>query len=164
MSTHRPFDATTLSLARLPSRASCWFHSTWTALALFTIAIVLSWLVCRHRKRRIEALSNLRVENQYSERTRITRDLNESLLQTLEASKMIAEDALDAPTDPVRMRRTMVRLLDWLGQAMKDGQLALDSLKTDPREDVDAIDRPLSGWMQKLHRRSRSGKMTRRRS
>jgi signal transduction histidine kinase len=63
-----------------------------------------------------------------SERARLARELNDTLLQTIEASKLIADDALDSPTDPVRIRAAMGRLSYWLGQATQEGQAALNLL------------------------------------
>ena len=66
---------------------------------------------------------------------------------------MIADDALDLPADPVRMRRTMSRISDWLGQATVEGQAALDSLRTTASEESEptATSSPL--YLQKLWRR-----------
>ena len=51
-------------------------------------------------------------------------------LQTIQGSKLVADDALDQPDDPVRMRRAVEQLSIWLGQAMQEGRTALNSLRT----------------------------------
>jgi hypothetical protein len=66
---------------------------------------------------------------------------------------MIADDALDPPTDPAHMRRTMNRLSDWLGQATKEGQQALDSLRPLISEESGMTASPLSLWIRKLSAR-----------
>ena len=66
---------------------------------------------------------------------------------------MIADDALDPPADPVRMRRTMSRISDWLGQATVEGQAALDSLRTTASEESDPAATSSSLYLQKLWRR-----------
>ena len=43
---------------------------------------------------------------------------------------MVADDALDQPADPVRMRRAMERLSEWLEQSMREVRIALNSLRT----------------------------------
>jgi signal transduction histidine kinase len=43
---------------------------------------------------------------------------------------MVADDALDGSSDPVRMRRAIEQLSVWLGQAMQEGRAALNSLRT----------------------------------
>jgi signal transduction histidine kinase len=45
------------------------------------------------------------VEGRLVERTRIARDLHDTFLQTVEGSKMVADDALGTPSDPTRVRR-----------------------------------------------------------
>jgi signal transduction histidine kinase len=44
-------------------------------------------------------------EGRLVERTRIARDLHDTFLQTVEGSKMVAEDALGTHSDPTPMRR-----------------------------------------------------------
>jgi signal transduction histidine kinase len=65
-----------------------------------------------------------------AERTRLAREIHDTLLQTIQGSKMVADDALDESTDLPRMRRAMGRLSGWLGQAMQEGRAALNSLRT----------------------------------
>ena len=65
---------------------------------------------------------------------------------------MIADDALDAPADPVRMGRAMGRLSDWLGEATKDGRAALDSLRTATSEESNPTTGPLPVLLEKLWR------------
>jgi signal transduction histidine kinase len=48
-----------------------------------------------------------RFDERLAERTRIARDLHDTFLQTIQGSKLVADDALDPSTDLVRMRRAM---------------------------------------------------------
>jgi signal transduction histidine kinase len=105
-----------------------WVTSTWAYLLYSGVVIVLAYFVHRLRVRQIEVELTTLFHGRLSERARIARDLNDSLLQTIEASKLIADDALDPSTDLARMRETMGRLSNWLGQATGEGQAALDSL------------------------------------
>jgi signal transduction histidine kinase len=111
-----------------------WSRSGWVWLFPITCAgailVLAGWLWAK----RVEKLRNVRFREQLAERTRTARDLQDRLLQTIEASRMIADDALDPPADPVRMRRTMSRISEWLGQATAEGQAALDSLRTTASE------------------------------
>jgi signal transduction histidine kinase len=122
----------------------------WIALVFLLSALLLGWLVRRWCAERLRTSRNLRFQDQLVERTRIARDLNDTLLQTIEASKMIADDALDPATDPAHMRRTMRRLSDWLGQATKEGQEALDSLRLPAAEESNRRASPSSLWIRKL--------------
>jgi signal transduction histidine kinase len=148
------FHLAALNWPSLPFGVSvAWLHFIWIALAFLLPAFLLGWLVGRWCGERLETLRNLHFQNQLVERTRIARDLNDTLLQTIEASKMIADDALDPSTDPAHMRRTMNRLSDWLGQATKEGQQALDSLRPPDPEKSNMTASRLSLWIRKLSSR-----------
>jgi signal transduction histidine kinase len=71
-----------------------------------------------------------RFDERLAERTRMARDLHDTFLQTIQGSKLVADDALDPSTDPVRMRRAMEQLSVWLARAMQEGRAALNSLRT----------------------------------
>jgi signal transduction histidine kinase len=105
-------------------------HSIWARLLYAAAGLFLVWFVYWTAVRRTEAALSVRFDEQLWERTRLARDLHDTLLQTIEASKMVADDALDASAGPVRMRQALGRLSDWLGQATEEGQAALDSLRT----------------------------------
>jgi len=130
-----------------------WFRSGWVSLFFMTCAaatlVLAGWLCAR----RIERLRSVRFREQLAKQTRTARDLQDTLLQTIEASRMIADDALDPPADPVRMRRTMSQISDWLGQATVEGQAALDSLRTTVSEESDTAATSSSLYLQKLWRR-----------
>jgi signal transduction histidine kinase len=67
----------------------------------------------------------------------MARDLHDTFLQTIQGSKLVGNDALDEPGDPLRMRRAMEKLSEWLGQAAQEGRAALNSLRTSTAETDD---------------------------
>src|SRR5258708_12688003 len=71
-----------------------------------------------------------RFEEGLVERPRMARDLNDTFPQTIQGSKLVADDALDPSADPIRMRRAMEQLSLWLGTATQEGQAALNFLRT----------------------------------
>ena len=93
-----------------------------TAISTFLIASFFAWTIAGR-------LIDLRLEERVSERTRITRELHDTFLQTIQGSKLVADDALEQSTDPIRMRRAMEQLSVWLAQAMEEGRAALNSLR-----------------------------------
>jgi signal transduction histidine kinase len=93
-----------------------------TAVCTFLIAAFFGWAIARR-------LIALRLEERVNERTRITRELHDTFLQTIQGSKLVADDALEKPDDPVRMRRAIEQLSIWLGQATQEGRAALNSLR-----------------------------------
>jgi len=93
------------------------------AISTFSIATFFAWAIARK-------LIELRLEERVSERTRITRELHDTFLQTIQGSKLVADDALELSNDPIRMRRAMEQLSVWLGRGMQEGRAALNSLRT----------------------------------
>jgi ligand-binding sensor domain-containing protein/signal transduction histidine kinase len=92
------------------------------------------------RLRQVARQFNIRLEERVRERTHIARDLHDTFLQTIQGSKLVADDALDPSTDPVRMRRAMQQLSDWLASAMQEGRAALNSLRTTTTQTNDLAD------------------------
>src|SRR5258707_6231330 len=70
----------------------------------------------------------------------MARDLHDTFLQTIQGSKLVADDALELSTDPIRMRRAMEQLSVWLGRATQEGRAALNSLRTAPTQTNDLAD------------------------
>jgi signal transduction histidine kinase len=93
------------------------------AMSTFCIATFLAWAIARK-------IIELRFEERVGERTRITRELHDTFLQTVQGSKLVADDALEQPTDLIRMRRAMEQLSTWLERATQEGRAALNSLRT----------------------------------
>src|SRR5260370_31963492 len=93
------------------------------AISTFSIAMFFAWAIARK-------ILALRLEERVNERTRITRDLHDTFLQTIQGSKLVADDALEQPSDSIRMRRAMEHLSTWLGRATQEGRAALNSLRT----------------------------------
>jgi signal transduction histidine kinase len=59
----------------------------------------------------------------------MARELHDTFVQTIQGSKLVADDALDRPDDPIQMRHTIEQLSIWLGQAVQEGRAALNSLR-----------------------------------
>jgi signal transduction histidine kinase len=65
----------------------------------------------------------------------MARYLHDTLLQTIRGSKLVADDALEPSTDPIRMRRALEQISVWLARAILEGRAALDSLRTTTQTD-----------------------------
>ena len=87
-------------------------------------------MLYRLRVRQIARAIGARFDERLAERTRLAREIHDTLVQTIQGSKMVADDALDEATDFPRMRQAMERLSVWLGQATEEGRAALNSLRT----------------------------------
>jgi signal transduction histidine kinase len=75
-----------------------------------------------------------RFDERLDERTRMARELHDTFLQTVQGSKMVADDALASGTNEDRMRNALVKLSTWLGQAVTEGRAALHALRASSTE------------------------------
>ena len=96
------------------------------ALGVFGLLVAGTY---RFRIRQIAGRINARFDERLAERTRLARELHDTMLQTIQGSKLIADDALDHTDDPVRTRRALERLSNWLSTATQEGRAALSSLR-----------------------------------
>ncbi len=124
--------------------APAWYQ-TYLFRILCVIAGVLAvWAFYRLRMRQIARTISASFDERLAERIRLARELHDTLLQTIQGSKLVADDALDQPTDPVRTRRALEQLSGWQGQAMREVRTALNSLRSSTTEGND-----LAGGLQR---------------
>jgi signal transduction histidine kinase len=116
------------------SIAPAWFQTGWFRAFYLLGGLATVWLVFRLRMRQVARALTARFDERLSERTRLARELHDTLLQTIQGSKMVADDALDGASDPTRMRRAMEQLSVWLGRATLEGRAALNSLRASSAE------------------------------
>jgi ligand-binding sensor domain-containing protein/signal transduction histidine kinase len=115
-----------------PWWSTAWFRAFYIGSLLFAGLAFYSY-----RVRQLEKTMSARFDDRLAERTRLARELHDTLLQTMQASKLIVEDALDRPRDADAMRQTLERLLKWLEQGTQEGRGALNSLRTSTTETND---------------------------
>ena len=106
------------------------WQTWWFGVSCVATFLALLWALYRLRLRQVAHQFNMRLEERVGERTRMARDLHDTFLQTIQGSKLVADDALELSTDPIRMRRAMEQLSLWLASAMQEGRAALNSLRT----------------------------------
>jgi signal transduction histidine kinase/ligand-binding sensor domain-containing protein len=108
-----------------------------TNLFRFAAVIILALLLAgayQLRLRRMTAQMNARLDERVAERTRLARDLHDTLLQTIQATKLIAEAEIAGADDSVPARKTLEKLATMLGQAMQEARASLLSLRTSTTE------------------------------
>lgn len=109
--------------------APAWYQTWWfTALVIAAMGAAVAGMY-RIRLRRVSAALSARFDERLAERTRIARELHDTLLQTVQGSKMVADDALERAEDADHVRHALERLSDWLGRAVTEGRAALNSLR-----------------------------------
>ena len=108
------------------------FWQRWSFRAALALALGFAIMAfVRLRVRRFTEQMNVRFEERLAERTRLAGELHDTILQTVQATKMIADNVRDNPAaDPIRLREAIVSISDWLAQATTEGRAALNALRT----------------------------------
>jgi signal transduction histidine kinase/ligand-binding sensor domain-containing protein len=120
------------------SVAPAWYQTTWFLVVCVLAGLLSVWTVYRLRMRQVSRALGARFDERLAERTRIARDLHDTLLQTIQGSKLVVDDALEQPDDFMRMRHVVEQLSQWLQRAVQEGRTALNSLRepTIPANDL----------------------------
>jgi signal transduction histidine kinase/ligand-binding sensor domain-containing protein len=120
--------------------AAAWFQTIWFRSLCLVVGVFLLWAIYLIRVRQLAGAMKTRFDERLAERTRIARDLHDTFLQTIQGSKLVADDALSAPADLSHMRQAMEKLSVWLGRATEEGRAALNSLRASTTEVNDLAD------------------------
>ncbi len=113
------------------------YQTRWFVAAMLALGILLMILIYRLRLGQISRQMSARFDERLAERTRVAREIHDTLLQTVQGSKMVADHALKNSADHVRMARAMEQLATWLAQATEEGRAALHSLRASTTEKND---------------------------
>jgi signal transduction histidine kinase len=105
-----------------------WYQTLWFQVVALSLAAGLAYLLISFDRRRYDSLVRIRFDERLEERTRIARDLHDTLLQTIQGSKLVADHARVSVFDPDKTRNLLNQLSDWLGRASLEGRTALESL------------------------------------
>ena len=125
-------DGTTWQEAAMPLALrveAAWYQTAWFRMLAALLGVAVVAALYRMRLRQIGNALKARFDERLAERTRLARELHDTLLQTIQSSKMVADDALDHAQDTERMARAMGRLSEWLGAAVREGREALHALR-----------------------------------
>ena len=114
-----------------------WYQTLWFKLLFAVIVLTTAWALYRLRVRQVAHALAVRFDERLAERTRIAREFHDTLIQTIQGSKLVADDALDQSADPARMHHALRQLSEWLGRAIQEGRAALNSLRTSATETND---------------------------
>jgi signal transduction histidine kinase len=117
--------------------APAWFQTYWFFAVCAIIAFLIVWVLYRLRVRQVAHAISVRFDERLAERTRIAREFHDTLLQTIQGSKLVADSALKQSAGPTPMRGAMEQLSSWLGRATEEGRTALNSLRTSTTEKND---------------------------
>jgi signal transduction histidine kinase/ligand-binding sensor domain-containing protein len=120
--------------------AAAWYQTYWFRGLCLIVGALLLWSIYRLRVRQIARTLRARFDERLAERTRIAHDLHDTFLQTIQGSKLVADDALSASNDTPHMRQALEKLSAWLGRATEEGRAALNSLRSSTTEVNDLAD------------------------
>jgi signal transduction histidine kinase/ligand-binding sensor domain-containing protein len=120
-------------LTVLPSFYQTW----WFAAAMVGLTMMAVAVVYQIRVRQIARVMNARFDERLAERTRVARELHDTLLQTVHGSKLVADRALRDTDDRTRLVGALEQVSVWLGQAATEGRAALQSLRSSSAERSD---------------------------
>jgi signal transduction histidine kinase len=113
------------------------YQTTWFVLLCIAAALFVIWALYQLRVGQVARAISVRFDERLAERTRIARELHDTLLQTVQGSKLVADCALEKSDNPAHLRRAMEQLSGWLGQATEEGRGALNSLRASTVETND---------------------------
>jgi signal transduction histidine kinase/ligand-binding sensor domain-containing protein len=124
-----------------------YYQTTWFLFALALLFVGLLWLLYYIRLRQITERQRKRIEqsmeDRFSERTRIARELHDTLLQNLQGSLLryqVAHELL--PEHPREAKQDLGKAIDQTVRAISDGRNAvqgLRSFKADTNDLADSI-------------------------
>jgi len=120
--------------------APAWYQTrTFDVLATLCAGGILSALY-RMRVRHIARTMRRQFDERLAERTRMARELHDTFVQTIQASKLVADDALEHPGDTAYVQGALERLSQWLDRAVQEGRAALHSLRASTTQVNDLAD------------------------
>lgn len=125
-------DRATLSFIILPA----WYQTVWFRILCATAFLLAVYFLYLLRLRQQAARLKLGLDERLEERTRIARDLHDTLLQTIQGSKLIADVAEEHVSDPDKIKHSLKTLSEWLGRAAMEGRTALESLRATEAADL----------------------------
>jgi signal transduction histidine kinase len=116
--------------------APAWYQTNafWAFCMVATVLGVLT--LYQLRIRQVARSLNARFDERLAERTRVAREIHDTLLQTVQGSKMVADHALSRP-DTEGVRRALEQVSGWLGQASAEGRAAISALRASTTETND---------------------------
>ena len=107
------------------------FWQTWWFIALsVAVLILLVWSAYSYRLREVENEFRARLEERVNERTRIARDLHDTLLQSFQGLLLSFQTVYDLlPTRPTEAKKTLGSAINEAADAITEGRDAIQGLR-----------------------------------
>lgn len=120
--------------------APAYWQTTWFRAACVAAFLVLLWALYQLRLRQIEHAFNTRLEERVAERTRIARDLHDTLLQSFQGLLLRFQTVHELlPQRPADAKETLASAIDRTAQAITEGREAVQGLRASTVESNDLV-------------------------
>ncbi|HXI66862.1 MAG TPA: triple tyrosine motif-containing protein [Steroidobacteraceae bacterium] len=120
------------------SISPAYWQTTWFRALCVTAILLVLWALYQLRLRQLTRTFNLTLEARVGERTRIARDLHDTLLQSFQGLLLRFQTVADLlPTRPTEAKRIVVSAVDQAAQAITEGRHAVEGLRTSAAESTD---------------------------
>jgi len=112
------------------SIAPAYYQTNWFRTACVAAFLAMIWGIYELRVRQLAAQFNMRLEERVSERTRIARDLHDTLLQSFQGLLLRFQAGINMlPERPADARRTLEDAVDRASEAITEGRDAVQGLR-----------------------------------
>src|SRR4029453_15875400 len=120
------------------SIAPAFYQTTWFPLALVVLFLALLWAAYMFRVRQLAMQFNRTLEARVSERTRIARELHDTLLQSFQGLLLRFQSVLKTlPERPLEARQRLESAVDQAAAAITEGRDAGQGLRSSAVETND---------------------------
>jgi signal transduction histidine kinase len=110
-----------------------WYQFVWFRLLCGFLVIAIGCSLYLYRLHLKTASMKMRFDERLEERARLARDLHDTLLQTIQSGKLVADNERNNVQEPAA-KIALHRLSSWLERAVLEGRAALDSLRASTTE------------------------------
>src|ERR1700751_5055561 len=115
-----------------------WYQTNWFLAACVTAFLPMVWGIHELRVWQLAHQFNMRLEERVGERTRIARDLHDTLLQSFQGLMLHFQTGIDLlPARPAEARKTREPAIDRADQAIAEGRDAVQGLRASTVETND---------------------------
>jgi signal transduction histidine kinase len=111
--------------------APAWYQTYWFRVACAATFLSLLWFIYQLRLRQLHHQFSIGLEARVNERTRIARELHDTLLQSFHALLLHFQTGIELlPGHPVEARKTLELAIDRSDQAIAEGRDAVQGLRS----------------------------------
>jgi len=110
------------------------WQTRWFQAVAVVGGFAVTWGLYRYHLRRVSKQLNVRFEERLAERTRIARELHDTLLQGFISASMQLHVAADRVSDDSSLKPALRRVLDLMGHVIEEGRNAVRGLRSSSGE------------------------------